>query len=66
VNHGMGEYARGDIFTNTAESSFALIKRGLTGIYHAVSKKHLHRYLGEYDYHLFRSGKLPNSLTGQT
>ncbi len=50
VNHGTGEYARGDIFTNTAESSFALIKRGLTGIYHAVSKKHLHRYLGEYDF----------------
>jgi transposase-like protein len=50
VNHGTREYVRGDIFTNTAESSFALIKRGLTGIYHAVSKKHLHRYLGEYDF----------------
>jgi transposase-like protein len=50
VNHGTREYVRGDIFTNTAESSFALIKRGLMGIYHAVSKKHLPRYLGEFDF----------------
>jgi transposase-like protein len=50
VNHGTREYARGDIFTNTAESSFALIKRGLMGVYHAVSKEHLHRYLGEFDF----------------
>lgn len=50
VNHGTREYARGDIFTNTAESSFALIKRGLMGVYHAVSKKHLPRYLGEFDF----------------
>jgi transposase-like protein len=50
INHGRKEYARGDVFTNTAESSFALIKRGITGIYHAVSKKHLHRYLGEFDF----------------
>lgn len=41
---------RGDVTTNTAESSFALIKRGLTGIYHAVSKKHLSRYLSEFDF----------------
>lgn len=50
VNHGTREYVRGDIFTNTAESSFALIKRGLMGVYHAVSKEHLHRYLGEFDF----------------
>jgi transposase-like protein len=50
VNHGTREYARGDIFTNTAESSFALIKRGLMEVYHAVSKEHLHRYLGEFDF----------------
>jgi transposase-like protein len=50
VNHGTREYARGDVWTNTAESSFALIKRGLMGVYHAVSKKHLHRYLGEFDF----------------
>jgi transposase-like protein len=50
VNHSAHEYARGDVFTNTAESSFALIKRGLMGVYHAVSKKHLPRYLAEFDF----------------
>ncbi|MGO9244398.1 MAG: IS1595 family transposase [Verrucomicrobiia bacterium] len=51
VNHSRGEYARdGGIHTNTAESSFAILKRGITGIYHAVSKKHLPRYVGEFDF----------------
>lgn len=50
VCHGAREYVRGDVSTNTAESSFALIKRGLMGIYHSVSKKHLHRYLAEFDF----------------
>jgi transposase-like protein len=51
VCHKRGEYVRdGWIHTNTAESSFAILKRGITGIYHAVSKKHLHRYVGEFDF----------------
>ena len=50
VRHGAREYARGDINTNTAESSFALIKRGIVGIYHNVSRKHLHRYLAQFDF----------------
>jgi transposase-like protein len=51
VNHSIGEYVRdGQIHTNTAESSFAILKRGITGIFHAVSKKHLHRYIGEFDF----------------
>jgi transposase-like protein len=50
VCHSAGEYARGEAHTNTAESGFALIKRSLMGIYHSVSKKHLHRYLAEYDF----------------
>jgi hypothetical protein len=50
VCHSQGEYAAGDIHTNTIESSFAIIKRGLIGIHHAVSKKHLHRYLAHYDF----------------
>ena len=40
----------GDVTTNTAESSFAIIKRGIMGIYHAVSRKHLHRYVDEFDF----------------
>jgi transposase-like protein len=50
VNHGTKQYADGGVSTNTAESSFAILKRGITGIYHAVSKKHLHRYVGEFDF----------------
>lgn len=50
VNHGAKEYARGDVNTNTAESSFAIVKRGMYGVYHNVSKVHLHRYLAEFDF----------------
>lgn len=50
VRHMHHEYVQGDVYTNTAESSFALIKRGLMGVYHAVSKKHLPRYLAEFDF----------------
>ncbi|MBC8107991.1 MAG: IS1595 family transposase [Anaerolineae bacterium] len=50
VNHSIKEYARGDVNTNTIESSFALVKRGLHGIYHAVSQEHLHRYLAHFDF----------------
>lgn len=50
VNHKHGEYARGDITTNTVESFFATFKRGINGIYHAVSKEHLHRYLSEFEF----------------
>lgn len=48
TNHSRGEYARGDINSNTAESFFAILKRGVYGTFHAVSKKHLHRYVNEF------------------
>lgn len=50
IEHGLGMYVRGDIYTNTAESFFALIKRGVYGTFHAVSKKHLHRYVSEFQF----------------
>jgi len=50
VCHGTREYARGDVHTNTAESSHALVKRGIMGIYHNVSKEYLHRYLWHFDF----------------
>lgn len=52
TNHGSGEYVKPgtDIHSNTAESVFAIFKRGVYGIYHNISKTHLHRYLGEYDF----------------
>lgn len=48
--HSRGEYVRGDIHSNTIEGFFSIVKRGLNGIYHNVSKKHLHRYLAEYEF----------------
>ncbi len=50
VNHKKGEYVRGDAHVNTAESVHALLKRGIIGTFHHVSKKHLHRYLNEFDF----------------
>lgn len=50
VEHGRLEYARGDVTTNTIEGFFSIVKRGLNGIYHAVSKEHLHRYLAEFEF----------------
>lgn len=48
VNHAAGEYARGDVTTNTVEGFFGIMQRGLRGIYQHVSPEHLHRYVGEY------------------
>jgi transposase-like protein len=50
VNHGIGEYVRGGVHTNTIESYFAILKRGITGVYHHVSPQHLKRYLAEFDF----------------
>jgi transposase-like protein len=50
VNHGQQEYARGDVSTNTVEGYFSLIKRGIIGTFHHVSKKHLPLYLAEFDH----------------
>jgi hypothetical protein len=48
VNHSAGEYVRGVAHINTAESYFALLKRGVMGAFHHVSRRHLHRYVGEF------------------
>jgi transposase-like protein len=50
VNHGAGEYVRGDAHTNTVEGYFSVLKRGIIGTYHHVSQQHLKRYLAEFDF----------------
>ena len=50
VNHGIGEYVRGDAYTNTVEGYFSILKRGIVGTYHHVSGQHLKRYLAEFDF----------------
>ena len=50
VCHSAKEYVRGDIHSNTVEGFFASVKRGINGIYHSVSKEHLHRYMSEFEF----------------
>lgn len=52
VNHGAGEYARGDVTVNGIESAWAVLKRGLVGVYHHVTPKHLGRYVHEFTFRL--------------
>ena len=54
VNHINGEYVRGDVTTNSIESAFSLLKRGVIGQFHKLSGKHLHRYLAEFEYRFNR------------
>jgi transposase len=48
IHHASGVYVMGDIHTNTVEGFWSLIKRGIGGVYHAVSQKYLQTYLDEY------------------
>jgi transposase-like protein len=48
VNHLAKVYVDGDAHTNTIEGFWSLLKRGISGVYHAVSQKHLQGYLNEY------------------
>jgi transposase-like protein len=54
VNHTADEYVRYEegvcVTTNTVEGYFANLKRGINGVYHHVGRKHLHRYLAEFDF----------------
>lgn len=50
IKHRAGEYARGDVTTNTVEGYFSIFKRGMRGVYQHCSEKHLHRYLAEFDF----------------
>jgi transposase-like protein len=54
IKHTAGSFSRREgakqIHTNTAEGFFSLLKRGIHGTFHHVSKQHLHRYLNEFDF----------------
>lgn len=54
VNHAAKEYVRYEdgvcISTNAIEGYFSILKRGINGVYHQVGKRHLHRYLTEFDF----------------
>ncbi|HET8572981.1 MAG TPA: IS1595 family transposase [Edaphocola sp.] len=48
VKHNQGEYVNGNIHTNSIENFWSLLKRGIIGIYHFTSKKHLQKYVDEF------------------
>jgi transposase-like protein len=56
TNHAQGQYAKRSkvkgvrVHSNTVESYFAILKRGITGTYHHVSEAHLQRYMDEFDF----------------
>jgi len=50
VNHKRFQYVIGTAHTNTIEGFWSLFKRGILGIYHNVSRKHLDRYVDEFVY----------------
>jgi transposase-like protein len=58
VDHSKYEWARGDVHTNTLENFFSIFKRGLIGTYQHMDKKHLSRYLAEFDFRRNNRAKL--------
>lgn len=50
TKHMHRQYAVGNVHSNTVESSFSLLKRGLIGTFHHVGEQHLQRYTTEFDY----------------
>jgi hypothetical protein len=51
TDHSKREYAKCDgTHSNTAESAFTLLKRGIYGTFRNVDRKHLHRYVAEFDF----------------
>lgn len=50
VEHGAGQHGIGEIHTNTVESYYSIVKRGMKGVYQHCTKKHLHRYAAEFEF----------------
>ena len=53
VRHSKGEYVSlndPEVHTNTIEGYFSIFKRGMKGVYQHCAKKHMHRYLAEFDF----------------
>jgi len=59
VNHGAGEYSRKGVTTNGMESVWAVMKRGIHGVYHHASPKHIARYVDEFTFRL-NDGRVQN------
>ena len=60
VKDSAGEYVRGNVLTNTVEGYFALLKRGVFGTLHHISRKRLPFYLAEFD-HRYNNGNVTDA-----
>ncbi len=54
IRHKDHVYVQGDVYTNTVESAFSLLKRGIMGTWHKISAKHLPAYLQEMEFRFNR------------
>ena len=63
VNHTASEFVRDDVTTNGIESVFAVLKRGLIGVYHHASPKHLSRYVDEFTFRLNQGNVAHHTMT---
>ena len=61
-NHSAGEWVKGAAHTNSIESVWAVLKRGLHGVYHHASPKHLHRYVDEFTWRLNEGNVIVHTL----
>jgi transposase-like protein len=50
VHHAMGEYVHGAVHTNTIEGFWSMVKRGIMGTFHKVSKEYLPLYVNEFEF----------------
>ena len=50
VRHGQGQYVNGAIHTNTIEGFWSIVKRGIVGTFHKVSRKYLPLYVNEFEF----------------
>lgn len=48
IHHGKKQYVDGEVHTNTIEGFWSLMKRGILGIYHKVTRKHMQKYVDEF------------------
>ena len=62
INHSLSKYVQNGVTTNSVESVFALMRRGLHGIYHHASKKHIKRYVDEFTWRLNEGNVKRHSL----
>lgn len=50
IHHSAGEYVNGVVHTNTIEGFWSIIKRGIMGTFHKVSRKYLPLYVQEFQW----------------